>query len=84
MGGTALLVDGTVHCFLWSRGHIRDLGTFPGDFATVAGELLATANEGMGSLVLAGYGVEPAGFYAEAMRLLQLRLRSIGFLEAGE
>ena len=35
----------------------------------------------MGALVTAGYGVEPAGFYAEAMRLLQLRLRSIGLLE---
>ena len=54
------------------------------DFATAASELLETANEGMGSLVEAGYGVEPAGFYAEAMRLLQLRLRSIGFLEPSE
>ena len=37
VGGTALLVDGTVHSFLWSHGHIRDLGTLPGDFATIAG-----------------------------------------------
>ena len=52
------------------------------DFGELAARLLATANdEGMGELVAAGYGVEPEGFYAEAMRLLQLRLRSIGFLE---
>jgi hypothetical protein len=53
------------------------------DFGELAARLLATANdEGMGELVAAGYGVEPEGFYAEAMRLLQLRLRSIGFLDA--
>ena len=52
------------------------------EFAEMAATLLATANdEGMGALVSAGYGIEPAGFYAEAMRLLQLRLRSIGLLE---
>jgi ribonucleotide reductase beta subunit family protein with ferritin-like domain len=72
-------------CVARDRQHaLAAVGEVVDDFATVAGELLATANEGMGSLVLAGYGVEPAGFYAEAMRLLQLRLRSIGFLEAGE
>ena len=37
VGGTALLVDGTIHSFLWRHGHIRDLGTLPGDFATIAG-----------------------------------------------
>ena len=31
----------------------------------------------MGDLLVAGYGT--AAFYAEAMRLLQLRMRSIGF-----
>jgi ribonucleotide reductase beta subunit family protein with ferritin-like domain len=52
------------------------------EFVELAATLLATANdEGMGALVSAGYGIEPAGFYAEAMRLLQLRLRSIGLLE---
>jgi hypothetical protein len=72
-------------CVARDRQHaLAAVGEVVDDFATVAGELLETANEGMGSLVLAGYGVEPAGFYAEAMRLLQLRLRSIGFLEAGE
>ena len=53
------------------------------EFAEMADRLLQTATaENMGSLVRSGYGVEPEGFYAEAMRLLGLRLRSIGF--AGE
>jgi ribonucleotide reductase beta subunit family protein with ferritin-like domain len=51
------------------------------NFSELAGRLLATANDGMESLVTAGYGVEPEGFYGEAMRLLQLRLHSIGFFE---
>jgi hypothetical protein len=33
----------------------------------------------MGDLLLAGYGTDPQAFYTEAMRLLQLRMRSIGF-----
>ena len=51
------------------------------NFGELAGRLRARANDGMQSLVTAGYGVEPDVFYGEAMRLLQLRLRSIGFLE---
>ena len=51
------------------------------EFGQMASELLETAQQGMGSLVSAGYGVEPEVFYAEAMRLLHLRLRSIGFLD---
>ena len=47
----------------------------------MAAELLVTANNGMGDIVRAGYGVDPAGFSAEAMRLLDLRLRSIGLAE---
>jgi ribonucleotide reductase beta subunit family protein with ferritin-like domain len=50
-----------------------------GYFAQVAAELLETAKASMGALVRAGYGAEPAEFYGEAMRLLQLRMRSIGF-----
>jgi ribonucleotide reductase beta subunit family protein with ferritin-like domain len=58
------------------------IGEVMEEFAELAATLLATANdEGMGALVTTGYGIEPAGFYAEAMRLLQLRLRSIGLLE---
>jgi ribonucleotide reductase beta subunit family protein with ferritin-like domain len=55
------------------------IGEVIDEFSTVAVELLATANDGMGDIVRAGYGVDPAGFSAEAMRLLQLRLRAIGF-----
>jgi ribonucleotide reductase beta subunit family protein with ferritin-like domain len=51
------------------------------EFAAVAAELLVTANDGMSDIVRAGYGVDPSGFSAEAMRLLDLRLRAIGFLD---
>jgi ribonucleotide reductase beta subunit family protein with ferritin-like domain len=50
-----------------------------GHFAEVAAELLALAQGSMDDLVVAGYGTEPEAFYGEAMRLLQLRMRSIGF-----
>ena len=52
------------------------------DAVAVAGEMLETANDGMADLVASGYGVDPAGFYAEVMRLVHIRLRSIGFSEA--
>lgn len=52
------------------------------EFTELAAQLLGSAEDGMDSLVRSGYGVEPAGFYGEALRLLRLRLRSIGFLEA--
>ncbi|HEY5294153.1 MAG TPA: hypothetical protein VIJ70_01595 [Gaiellaceae bacterium] len=51
------------------------------DLLRVAAELLETANNGMSDLVVTGYGVNPEGFYAEVMRLVNLRLRSIGFLD---
>ena len=52
-----------------------------GHFGQVCAELLELANssESMGDQLLAGYGADPQTFYAEAMRLLQLRMRSIGF-----
>jgi ribonucleoside-diphosphate reductase beta chain len=56
------------------------IGEVIDEFAAVAAELLVTANDGMSDIVRAGYGVDPAGFSAEAMRLLELRLRAIGFL----
>jgi hypothetical protein len=50
-------------------------------FADLSSSLLERALEDeMDSQVLAGYGVEAEGFYAEAMRLWAIRLRSIGFL----
>lgn len=55
------------------------IGAVIEDFAQLATALLATANENMATLVRSGYGVEPAAFHAEAMRLMQLRLRSVGF-----
>jgi hypothetical protein len=57
------------------------VGEMIDEFAEVAAELLGRANDGMADLVRSGYGVEPAGFYGEAMRLLQRRLRAIGYLE---
>lgn len=51
------------------------------DMYLVADQMLETANSGMTDLVVAGYGVDPQGFYAEVMRLIDVRLRSIGFIE---
>jgi len=52
------------------------------ELTATAVELLATANStGMAAIVRKGYGVAPEGFFAEAMRLTQLRLRSLGLLE---
>jgi len=50
------------------------------DVIAVADDLLETARASMSELVVTGYGVDPAGFYAEVMRLVDIRLRSIGFL----
>jgi hypothetical protein len=50
------------------------------DMLAIATELLATAKDSMSDLVISGYGVDPEGFYAEVMRLVDLRLRSIGFI----
>ncbi len=59
------------------------IGTVMEEFAEIADTLLRTAtDQDMGSLVQAGYGVDPEGFYAEAVRLLGLRLRSIGLVDA--
>lgn len=53
------------------------------EFAELAGQLLGAAEGSLDELVRSGYGVEPACFYGEAMRSLELRLRSIGFWEGG-
>lgn len=52
------------------------------DFAALAERGLALGRSGMEELVRGGYGVDSDAFYAEAMRLLQVRLRSIGYLDA--
>ena len=56
------------------------IGAVIDDFGQLATALLATANQEMATLVRSGYGVEPAAFHAEAIRLMRLRLRSVGFL----
>jgi hypothetical protein len=48
----------------------------------VALEMLMAARDRMSDLVVSGYGVDPDGFYAEVVRLVDLRLRSIGYLGA--
>jgi len=58
----------------------RLIGEVIDDMLAVATELLATAKDSMSDLVISGYGVDPEGFYAEVMRLVDLRLRSIGFI----
>ncbi len=58
----------------------RLVGEVIDDMLAVATELLATAKDSMSDLVISGYGVDPEGFYAEVMRLVDLRLRSIGFI----
>ena len=51
------------------------------EFAIVASNALETAlGADMHEQVIAGYGVEPVGFYEEAIRLLQIRMRSVGYL----
>lgn len=51
------------------------------ELVATAGAMLDTAKARMADLVAAGYGVDPQGFYDEAMRLTRLRLRSIGFVD---
>lgn len=52
------------------------------EFGILAANMLETAvADDMHEQVLAGYGVEPTGFYEEAIRLLQIRMRSIGYLD---
>jgi ribonucleotide reductase beta subunit family protein with ferritin-like domain len=51
------------------------------ELVATAGEMLDAANAGMAELVAAGYGVDPQGFYDEAIRLTRLRLRSIGLVD---
>ena len=45
-------------------------------------ELLGPADAQLGDLVRSGYGIEPIDFYSEALRLVQVRLASVGY-EAG-
>jgi ribonucleotide reductase beta subunit family protein with ferritin-like domain len=42
-------------------------------------ELLGPADAELGDLVRSGYGIEPVEFYSEALRLVQVRLASVGY-----
>ena len=57
------------------------IGEVVAELLATAGAMLETANNGMAELVVNGYGVHPQAFYDEAIRLTQLRLRSVGFLD---
>ena len=57
------------------------VGAVMDDMLAVANQMLETANSGMADLVVSGYGVDPQAFYAEVMRLVDLRLRSIGYIQ---
>lgn len=59
----------------------RLVGEVLDEFTALALKMLDAANQQMVELVRSGYGVEPDGFYREAMRLLDTRLRAIGFLD---
>jgi ribonucleotide reductase beta subunit family protein with ferritin-like domain len=58
-----------------SRAAVADVVS---DLVELSAELLDAASDTMSDLVRSGYGVAPQAFYTEAMRLTQLRLRSIG------
>jgi ribonucleotide reductase beta subunit family protein with ferritin-like domain len=63
------------------EGTTEVVGTFAEHIGELCAQLLDRAlAEGMTPQVRAGYGVGPAEFYGEAMRLWHIRLRSIGFL----
>ena len=57
------------------------IGEVVDELLEVAADMLDTANDEMTDLVRSGYGVDPQAFFDEGMRLTQIRLRSIGFLE---
>jgi ribonucleotide reductase beta subunit family protein with ferritin-like domain len=63
-------------------GHTRELvQEVLDDLLPVAAAMLERANGDLRELSRSGYGVDPDAFYGEVMRLLSLRLRSIGFSE---
>lgn len=65
------------------RAHaVEVIGEMVEDFADLSSSLLGVAlSDGMDGQVMSGYGVDAEGFYAEAMRLWQLRLASIGWFD---
>lgn len=51
------------------------------EFGQLAAQGLELGKAGLEDVLEDGYGVDAEAFHAEAMRLLQLRLRSIGYLD---
>lgn len=51
------------------------------EYASIAAEGLSLVGDDLDSIVQRGYGVDAAAFYGEMMRLMEVRLRSIGYLE---
>ena len=49
------------------------------ELLTLWSDLLGPASAEMTDLVRSGYGIEPIEFYQEALRLVQLRLASVGY-----
>jgi hypothetical protein len=45
-------------------------------------ELLGPADAELGDLVRSGYGIDPIDFYSEALRLVGVRLASVGYTAA--
>lgn len=51
------------------------------EYAQIAAEGLSLVGDDLDSVVQRGYGVDAEAFYGEMMRLMDVRLRSIGYLE---
>lgn len=51
------------------------------EYAQIAAEGLSLVGDDLDSVVQRGYGVDADAFYGEMMRLMDVRLRSIGYLE---
>jgi ribonucleotide reductase beta subunit family protein with ferritin-like domain len=50
------------------------------EYARIAAEGLSLVGDDLDSVVQRGYGVDADAFYGEMMRLMEIRLRSIGYL----
>lgn len=51
------------------------------EFAAIAAEGFSLVGDDLDSVVQRGYGVDAEAFYGEMLRLMDVRLRSIGYLE---
>jgi ribonucleotide reductase beta subunit family protein with ferritin-like domain len=51
------------------------------EYAQIAAQGLEMVGDDLDSIVQRGYGVDATAFYGEMMRLMEIRLRSIGYLD---